>query len=258
MKKICFLNQKGGVGKTTTTFQTAAYLTKHGKKVLMIDLDPQGNLTTCLGVNTTDLNTVTELMLGEAMFAETVMSTKYGDLLPSDDALGYREMEISSRMAREKLLANALKGKINKYEYILIDCPPAINVFVYNALMLTDEVVVVSEMGIFSAAGCGKMITTISAAAKAYDKKIKITGILFTKNNNTVLAKSVHEQVQQVSKTYGVGVFNTQIGTFPSVVGASQASCESVFDFEPDGKCAQQYAAAVEEITGERFGESAE
>ena len=81
---------------------------------------------------------------------------------------------------------------------------------------------------------------------------------LFTKNNNTVLAKSVHEQVQQVSKTYGVGVFNTQIGTFPSVVGASQASCESVFDFEPDGKCAQQYAAAVEEITGERFGESAE
>lgn len=247
MTSICFINQKGGVGKTTTTFQTAAYLTKKGARVLMIDMDPQGNLTACLGVNTDDQNTMAELLLGEATFAETVLSTVYGDLLPSDSALGYREMEINGKIAREQLLRKALKGSAETYDYILMDCPPAFNTFVYNALMATDHVVIVSEMGMFSALGCGKMIDSINGVA-AYGKDINIAGILFTKNNTTNLAKGVKGQVEQVSEKHGVKVFDTMIGTFPAPVGESQMAHQSLFDYVPNHKVTQQYKAAVEEI----------
>lgn len=248
MQKICFINQKGGVGKTTTTMQTAAYLTREGAKVLMIDMDPQGNLTSCLGVNTNDENTVTELMLSEASFSETVQPTAYGDLIPSDSALGYREMEIGGKPARELLLSKALKGNINEYDYVLIDCPPAINTFTYNVLLICDSVVVVSEVGLFSAQGCGKMIETVRNAVSAYDREIHIAGILFTKNNNTRLARDIREQVEAVVAEYGVKVYENVIGTYPAPVGESQAAHQSLFDYAPTHKVAAQYAAACAEI----------
>lgn len=247
--KICFINQKGGVGKTTTTMQTAAYLTtKKDKKVLMIDMDPQGNLTTCVGVDTEGENTVSELLLGEAKFEETIKSTPYGDIIPSDSALGYREMEISGKVGRELLLFQALKDKLGAYDYVLIDCPPAINTFTYNVFMVADSVVVVSEVGLFSARGCGKMIDTVRQAVGVYDRDIHIAGILFTKNNHTKLAREIREQVELVSNEYGVRVFNTLIGTFPAPVGESQALCKSLFDYAPKHKVSAQYAAAIEEI----------
>jgi chromosome partitioning protein len=247
--KICFINQKGGVGKTTTTMQTAAYLyTKKGKRVLMIDMDPQGNLTTCVGVNTDGENTVSELLLGEAKFEETIMKTPYGDIIPSDSALGYREMEISGKFGRELLLFQALKDKLGDYDYVLIDCPPAINTFTYNVFMVADSVVVVSEVGLFSARGCGKMIDTVRQAVGVYDRNIHIAGILFTKNNQTKLAKEIREQVSLVSSEYGVRVFETMIGTYPAPIGESQALCKSLFDYAPKHKATAQYAAAIEEM----------
>ena len=248
-RKICFINQKGGVGKTTTTMQAAAYLyTKKGKSVLMIDMDPQGNLTTCVGVDTDGENTISELLLGEAKFEETVKKTPYGDIIPSDSALGYREMEISGKFGRELLLSHALKDKLGGYDYVLIDCPPAINTFTYNVFMVADSVVVVSEVGLFSARGCGKMIDTVRQAVGVYDRKIHIAGILFTKNNQTKLAKEIHEQVSLVSNEYGVKVFETMIGTYPAPIGESQALCKSLFDYAPKHKATAQYAAAIEEI----------
>ncbi|MBE6624232.1 MAG: ParA family protein [Ruminococcaceae bacterium] len=248
-RKICFINQKGGVGKTTTTMQTAAYLyTKKGKRVLMIDMDPQGNLTTCVGVNTDGENTISELLLGEAKFEETIMKTPYGDIIPSDSALGYREMEISGKFGRELLLFQALKDKLGDYDYVLIDCPPAINTFTYNVFMVADSVVVVSEVGLFSARGCGKMIDTVRQAVGVYDRNIHIAGILFTKNNQTKLAKEIREQVSLVSNEYGVKVFETMIGTYPAPIGESQALCKSLFDYAPKHKATAQYAAAIEEM----------
>ena len=247
--KICFINQKGGVGKTTTTMQAAAYLfTKKGKRVLMIDMDPQGNLTSCVGVNTDGENTVSELLLGEAKFEETVTKTPYGDIIPSDSSLGYREMEISGKVGRELLLFQALKDKLGEYDSVLIDCPPAINTFTYNVFMVADSVVVVSEVGFFSARGCGKMIDTVRQAVGVYDRDIHIAGILFTKNNHTKLAREIREQVEIVSNEYGVRVFNTLIGTFPAPVGESQALCKSLFDYAPKHKVTTQYANAIEEI----------
>lgn len=247
--KICFINQKGGVGKTTTTMQAAAYLsTKKGKRVLMIDMDPQGNLTSCVGVNTDGENTVSELLLGEAKFEETVTTTPYGDIIPSDSSLGYREMEISGKVGRELLLFQALKDKLGEYDYVLIDCPPAINTFTYNVFMVADSVVVVSEVGFFSARGCGKMIDTVRQAVGVYDRNVYIAGILFTKNNQTKLAREIREQVELVSNEYGVKVFNTMIGTFPAPVGESQALCRSLFDYAPKHKVTAQYASAIEEI----------
>lgn len=245
---ICFINQKGGVGKTTTTVQMAAYLTRRNAKVLMIDMDPQGNLTSYLGVNTDDENTIAELLLSEATFADTVKPTTYGDLIPSDSALGYREMEIGGRPARELLLSKALRGNIDTYDYVLIDCPPAINTFTYNVLLLAKSVVIVSEVGFFSAQGCGKMIDTVRQAVAAYDRSINIAGILFTKNNNTRLAREIREQVEQVVADYGVRVYQNTIGTFPAPVGESQAAHQSLFDYAPKNKVAAQYEAACEEI----------
>lgn len=247
-KIICFINQKGGVGKTTTTMQMAAYLTKQGAKVLMIDMDPQGNLTSCLGVNTDGENTIAELLLSEATFAETVKQTAYGDLIPSDSALGYREMEIGGKPARELLLSKALRGSVGAYDYVLIDCPPAINTFTYNVLLVAESVVIVSEVGFFSAQGCGKMIDTVRQAVAAYDRSIYIAGILFTKNNKTRLAREIREQVELVVSEYGVRVYQNMIGTFPAPVGESQAAHQSLFDYAPKHKVAAQYEAACVEI----------
>lgn len=247
-RKICFINQKGGVGKTTTTMQMAAYLTKQGSKVLMIDMDPQGNLTSCLGVNTDGENTVAELMLSEATFTDTVKSTAYGDLIPSDSALGYREMEIGGKPARELLLSKALKSHLGEYDYVLVDCPPAVNTFTYNVLLLADNVVIVSEVGLFSAQGCGKMIDTVRVAVAAYDRSINIAGILFTKNNQTRLARDIRDQVELVMKEYGVTVYQSMIGTYPAPVGESQAANQSLFDYAPKHKVTAQYEAACEEI----------
>lgn len=248
VKKICFINQKGGVGKTTTTMQTAGYLSSKGAKVLMIDIDPQGNLTSCLGVNTDGENTVSELLLGEATFAETVKPTEYGDLIPSDSALGYREMEISGRVARELLLSNALKGQVDGYDYVLIDCPPAINTFTYNVFLFADNVVIVSEVGLFSAQGCGKMIDTVRQAVGAYARTINIAGILFTKNNQTRLAREIREEVEAVVSEYGVKVFDATIGTFPAPIGESQSAHKTLFDYAPKHKAAAQYEEACREI----------
>ena len=248
-KTICFTNQKGGVGKTTTTMQTSAYLVmKKGAKVLMIDLDPQGNLTSCLGVNTEDEYTVTELLLNECELKDVVKSTQYGDVIPSDSALGYREMEISGKMGRERLLYRALKGKLDGYDYVLIDCPPAINTFTYNAFMVSDYVVVVSEAGLFSAQGCGKMIETVHQTAGVFDRQIAIAGILLTKNNATKLAKELSEGLKAISAEYGVKVFDSVIGTFPAPIGESQALRKSLFDYVPKHKVTLQYEKAIEEI----------
>ena len=248
VKKICFINQKGGVGKTTTTMQMAGYLSRRGAKVLMIDIDPQGNLTSCLGVNTDGENTISELLLGEATFSETVMKTEYGDLIASDSVLAYREMEISGRLARELLLSNALKGQIDGYDYVLIDCPPAINTFTYNVFLFADNVVIVSEVGLFSALGCGKMIDTVRQAVGAYNRTVNIAGILFTKNNRTTVASVIREDAETVMKEYGVGVFNTKIGTFPATFQKSQIAHKTLFDYLPKHKATAQYEAACGEI----------
>ena len=248
VKKICFINQKGGVGKTTTTMQMAGYLSRRGAKVLMIDIDPQGNLTSCLGVNTDGENTISELLLGEATFSETVMKTEYGDLIASDSALGYREMEISGRVARELLLSNALKGQVDGYDYVLIDCPPAINTFTYNVFLFADNVVIVSEVGLFSALGCGKMIDTVRQAVGAYNRTVNIAGVLFTKDTRTKFAREIHTDVETVMNEYGVGVFATKIGTFPAAVAEAQAVHKTLFDYAPDHKATVQYEAACREI----------
>ena len=176
------------------------------------------------------------------------MKTPYGDIIPSDSALGYREMEISGKFGRELLLFQALKDKLGDYDYVLIDCPPAINTFTYNVFMVADSVVVVSEVGLFSARGCGKMIDTVRQAVGVYDRNIHIAGILFTKNNQTKLAKEIREQVSLVSSEYGVRVFETMIGTYPAPIGESQALCKSLFDYAPKHKATAQYAAAIEEM----------
>lgn len=247
-KKICFINKKGGVGKTTTTMQMAGYLSGIGAKVLMIDIDPQGNLTSCLGVNTDGENTISELLLGEASFSETVQKTAYGDIIPSDDSLCYREMEISGRVARELLLSNALKGQVDGYDYVLIDCPPAINTFTYNVFLFADSVVIVSEVGLFSAQGCGKMIDTVRQVVGAYNRTIDIAGILFTKNNRTRLAKEMREEVETVVSEYGVKVFETTIGTFPAPFQESQLAHKTLSDYAPKHKAAAQYEEACKEI----------
>ncbi|MBO5416761.1 MAG: ParA family protein [Clostridia bacterium] len=246
--KICFINQKGGVGKTTTTMQTAAYLTKNGKRVLMVDMDPQGNLTSYVGVSTEDRNTVAELLLGEAGFEETVQSTPYGDIVPSDEVLGFKEMIITGKVGRELLLSKALKAAAEQYDYVLVDCPPAINTFVYNVFLFVDNVVIVSEPGVFSAQGSGKLIETVRETTGAYDRKINVAGVLFTKNNNTKLADTVKASAEALFERHGVKAFRTSIGTFPAPIGESQMACQSLFDYAPKSKVTQQYAAAIEEI----------
>lgn len=244
---ICFINQKGGVGKTTTTVQTAAYLTDIGKKVLMIDLDAQGNLTLNMDFNTTDANTICELLLSEASFPETVIKTKCGDLIPADDSIAYRELEISGKMGRESLLKIALQPYLKEYDYILLDCPPAINTITYNALNVATDVVLVVNAGAFSAQGCGKMISKINEFSKFASRKINIAGVLFNQYNQTVIAKNFSDEMAELVKKYGTTAIKSKIGKYVAVE-ESQALKQSLFEYCPNDKVTLQFKEAIEEI----------
>lgn len=251
---VCFVNQKGGVGKTTTTVQTAAYLFGIGKKVLMVDLDAQGNLTLNMKVNTEGKNTICELLLGEATFEETVVSTSSGDILPADDSLGLRELIISGRPGREFLLKKALSSVVDRYDYILLDCPPAVNTLVYNALMVATDIVIVVNASAFSAQGCSKLIEKLDNFQDVFDKKFNIAGLLFTQYSPTNLEKTFATGMAELVSKHKVYAFEHKIKKAVAI-GESQARQMSIFEYKPNHEVAIQYKEAIKEIISKLKGE---
>jgi len=178
MKKIAFINQKGGVGKTTCTMNIGAGLSSLGKKVLLVDLDPQAHLTYSLGIEAHELeNTVYELLKGDSKAKKTIISRNGIDLLPSSLELSGAEIEFSGIAGREFLLREALEN-IKSYDYILFDCPPSLGLLTLNALTTTQEVYIPLQTEFLALQGMSKLLNTIDIVKKDLIKVLILPELL--------------------------------------------------------------------------------
>ena len=249
MKVIAFMNQKGGVGKTTTTFHFASYQASKGKKVLCIDLDPQGSLSFCMGADTTDeQNTVFELLMGQATFEQTVQVGNYGDIVPANPILGVLSGQIEKADDKLNLLKKRLNGKLDKYDYVLIDCPPAITLLNLNALSISDNVVIVTQAEALSLLGLPQVFDLINNSDRFYNKKINIAGILITMYNGALkISRAMKDKIKVIVEKYDMLSYNTLVKKLTAISEAT-INQKSVFDYAPKSQASVLYNSACEEI----------
>jgi len=198
---IAIANQKGGVGKTTTTINLAACLAEKHRKVLVIDLDPQGNTSSGLGVDKNNLdNTVYQLMIEEATFDQTIQRDVFQnlDVLPSNVNLAGVEIETIGLEERENILFRAIAPVRSQYDFILIDCPPSLNILTLNAMTTADTVLVPIQCEYYALEGLSQLIYTINLAKERLNPRLEIEGVVFTMyDGRTNLSMQVIENVKQ-------------------------------------------------------------
>ena len=251
-KTITIANQKGGVGKTTTTAALAAGLKQRGHKVLAVDIDPQGNLSTSAGADNVESPTIYELLKGEVPVEEVIQTVKAFDIIPSNVMLAGAEQELS-QIGKEQRLKERLQSILNFYNYIIIDTPPALGVLTINAFTVADEIIIPTTAGIFAATGIKQLHDTILNVQKYCNDKIKIAGILLTKfdpraNNN----KDMKELTEQLGRYINAKLYSTYIRA-SVVVEEAQVRKLDIFAYKEKSTVAQDYSAFIEEyLRGEQ------
>ena len=245
---ISIVNQKGGVGKTTTAVNLGAFLAKKRKKVLIIDLDPQGNATSGYGFDKGELeNTVYDLLVNEEDINNVIASTsvKNVDMCPTNINLAGAEVELVSAISRETILKRALEPVLDKYDYIIIDCPPALGLLTINALAACEGVIVPIQGEYYALEGLTQLIDTINMIKKKLNPKIGILGVVITMHDRrTQLTKQVVEEVQ---KYFGDKVFKTFI---PRNVRLAEAPShgQTIEEYDPKSKGSLAYQALANEV----------
>lgn len=247
-KIIAFANQKGGVGKTTTCINLAAYVAVMGKKVLVVDLDPQGNATSGLGIDKTDeLKTVYDLISGDTSVDEVVKPTLIEDLdiLPSTVDLAGAELEMVEMPQREKIVKGILDPLRAKYDFIMIDCPPSLGLITVNALTACDSVIIPMLCEYYPLMGITQLMNTIRLVKFHLNPRIDVEGVLMTmKDKRSNLTNQVSDEVL---KFFGKKVFFTYI---PRNIRLAEAPShgEPICIYEPSSKGADAYLSLAEEF----------
>jgi len=224
---ITIANRKGGVGKTTTTLNLAYSLKELGKKVLVIDLDPQANLTRCFDVeNTENIKTIGHLLITEMEEEESYLVEDYTksydeiDIIPSSVYLSAVETQMRIETGSERILSEIVNQAKEHYDYILIDTSPSLNNLTINALCASDSVLIVADTQLFAIVGIGELLKTIQKIKKRVNPKLKVQGILLTMcENRTNLSKTLTEQVEEMFQKK-IKVFQTKI---PKTVKVGEA-----------------------------------
>ena len=197
---IAIANQKGGVGKTTTSINLSACLAEIGKKVLTIDIDPQGNTTSGLGIDKDEIeNTVYELIIGEADLAQCIAKCEYGDIdiLPSNVNLAGAEIELIGMEDKEYILQKHIQKVRDDYDFIIIDCPPSLNILTVNAMTTADTVLVPIQCEYYALEGLAQLIHTINLVKNRLNPNLELEGVVFTMfDARTNLSLQVVENVK--------------------------------------------------------------
>ena len=223
---ITIANRKGGVGKTTTTLNLACSLRELGKKILVIDLDPQANLTRCFDVgNSENIKTVGHLLTAELeeesySVEEYILSYDEMDIIPSSIFLSAVETQMRSETGSERILSEIINQIREHYDYILIDTSPSLNILNINALCASDSVLITADTGVFAVVGIGELLKTVQKIKKRVNPKLKVQGILLTMcDNRTNLSKLLTQQVEEMYQGK-IAVFKTKI---PKTVKVGEA-----------------------------------
>lgn len=251
---IAISNQKGGVGKTTTTFNLGAALASQGKKVLLIDADPQGNLTTYMGWTEAEIPvTLNEVLLNTLSDKKTDFDkcikhhNENLDLIPSDIQLSSIEMTLVGAMSREYTLRYSIQSIKDQYDYILIDTQPSLGMLPINALACADKVIIPVQPQYLAAKGMTQLLSTIIKIRQQINPNLKIDGIVLTiVDKRANLTKDIYNQLQE---NYGsaVRIYDTQIPRAIKVA-ESTAHGKSIFTYDKSSKVAEAYSSLAKEV----------
>ena len=249
---IAITNQKGGVGKTTAAAALMTCLHHRGARVLGVDLDPQGSLGFSLGLDIERCATVYDIFRGSVEPDQALARTESGDLLPSNILLASAELEFN-RPGREFMLKTALSKLDGRYDFIIIDTPPALNILTVNAYVATDGLIIPMAPEVLSLLGVSQIKETIESVRSYYNSHLKVLGILLNRFNiRLTLNREVLELAGQIARQLDTRVFRAKIR--PSVsVAEAPAHSVSVVDYAPHSKPALDFEQLCDEIAGDAF-----
>ena len=250
-KIIAIANQKGGVGKTTTAINLAAYFSYYGKKVLLVDIDPQANATSGVGINVYEVEgrNIYQVLLGMVKIEDAIIHIERDpvrfDILPSHPELAGAEVELINEMAREFKLKKALTPLVENYDFILIDTPPSLNLLTINALTAASSVLIPLQAEYYAMEGLSYLLSTINRVVEHLNPTLHIEGILITMfdTRNTIC----HQVAEEVTRHFGWQVFETVI---PRNVRLTEAPSfgKTIFEYDRKSRGARGYASLAEEI----------
>lgn len=245
---IVITNQKGGVGKTTTTVNLAGYLAKSGQRVLLIDLDPQGNSTSGLGIDKNSVNlSLYDVLVREVLLQDIRIKTEVPglDLAPASVVLAAAEVELASQIAREHRLKQAIEKIKHEYDYVIIDSPPSLGILTVNGLVCADSILIPVQTEFYALEGLSQLLHTVQRVRISLNPSLVLLGVLLTMyNKNTLLSKQVESEVK---KHFPNKVFDTII---PRNIRLAEAPSygKTIMNYDKFGKGAAAYKQLAKEV----------
>lgn len=250
MRITTVLNQKGGTAKSTTAHALATGLNHRGYKALIIDADPQGNITGTIQADPLKTG-LYAFLRGTAGIADAIQRTAQGDIISSSLDLAGADMEFT-QTGREFLLREALEPINADYTHVIIDSPPALGIMSVNALTASDDVVIPVCPDMYSLQGLQQLMTTIGRVRKYSNPRLQIAGLLITrKGQNTIATRTMIEQIRESAAASGIGVYKATIRE-ATAIREAQIMRESIFDHAPAAKVAADYSAFIDEYTAQK------